>query len=217
MPPLTSAMTSVQKALLAALKSLLRGQSFLQALFALWVSPAALEGRRVGRPSPGKPPARGVEDFLREAEALFLGPTEGDRLAHFAAELKLEFRERLHAHAESMLPSYSHLLPSGAEKGRYVALDVGGSTLRVALVELRGRESEIVRMDSFKITPEIKLLEGTAFFDWMAVRIKEVLEGDASWRPTPGRPIPLGLAWSFPVEYVCCLLSPPPSPLTIPG
>lgn len=227
-------MTSVQKALLAALKSLLGGQSFLQALFALWIRPGALEeGRRAAggsssssrTPSPRgakkkkKPTAAAaaaardvVHEFLAEAEALFLGPTEGDGLARFAAQLKLEFRERLHAaDAESMLPSFNHLLPSGAETGRYVALDVGGSTLRAALVELRGRgtmtaaagrEAEIVRMDTFRITPEIKLLEGAAFFDWMAMRIKEVLEGDATWRPTPGTPIPLGLAWSFPVEYV---------------
>ena len=101
-----------------------------------------------------------------------------------------------------MLPSFNHLLPTGREKGQFLALDVGGSTLRVALVELRGREadgreSEIVQMETFRITPEIKQYEGMAFFDWLAARIHEVLSKDG--RSTEGY-IPMGLAWSFPIE-----------------
>ncbi|KAH9907338.1 hypothetical protein F4778DRAFT_777768 [Xylariomycetidae sp. FL2044] len=149
-------------------------------------------------------PTRSIADFLKEAEERFLGPIDGDRLRDFSISLKSQFRERLYTYAECMLPSFNHLLPSGQERGQFLALDVGGSTLRVALVELRGRqatdrESEIVRMVSFKITPEIKKLEGMGFFDWMAARIHEVIHKNVSQHQGP---IPLGLAWSFPVEQI---------------
>ncbi|KAI0601944.1 hypothetical protein F4775DRAFT_291133 [Biscogniauxia sp. FL1348] len=202
MQPLTFTMTALRTSLLAALQSFLRGKSFLQALLAFWISPKTLKehhasGHRICT-------SRTIEDFLREAEERLLGPIEGDRLRRFSSDLKAQFRERLQTHAECMLPSFNHQLPTGKEKGQFLALDVGGSTLRVALVELRGREasgqeSEIVRISNFKITPEIKRLEGMAFFDWMAARIHEVISKDVSHGQDP---IPMGLAWSFPVEQV---------------
>ncbi|KAK7991754.1 hypothetical protein PG988_000548 [Apiospora saccharicola] len=204
MQSFTSAMITLQRAMLAALKTLVRGRSFLQALFAFWISPAVLKEHHVnGAPLPPRP--RTIENFLKEAEELLMGPLDGDRLNDFSSQLKLQFRERMQSHAESMLPSYNHLLPSGKETGQFLALDVGGSTLRVALVELRsrdmpGRECSIVRIDTFKITPELKLLEGMAFFDWMAARIKDVLSDGDTQGCDPEIPIPMGLAWSFPVE-----------------
>ncbi|KAI1472249.1 hexokinase [Daldinia caldariorum] len=197
MQPLTSAMATLKKSLLAVLK----GRSFLQVLFAFWISPRTLKGHRVDGEIC---PSRTLEQFLEEAEKLFLGPIGRDGLRKYSLDLKRQFRERLHTHAECMLPSFNHLLPTGKECGQYLALDVGGSTLRVALVELRGRgtpgkESEIVRMVSFKITPEVKKLEGMSFFDWMAARIHEVIRKDISHDQEV---IPMGLAWSFPVEQV---------------
>lgn len=201
MRPLVSAMTTFRKSLLAALKSFLRGKSFLQALFAFWISPRKLKDHHVSAATTRS--LRTVAEFLKEAEKLLLSPIEGDRLRVFSANLKAQFRERLQTHPECMLPSFNHLLPTGNEIGQYLALDVGGSTLRVALVQLRGREAEgrgceIVRMISFKITPEIKKLEGMAFFDWMAMRICDVIHKDGAANTED--PIPMGLAWSFPVE-----------------
>ncbi|KAI0477830.1 hexokinase-1 [Xylariaceae sp. FL0804] len=215
MQPLASAMATLRSSLLAALRSFLQGKSFLQALLAFWVSPQVIKDHRAASSSavtekktpPPPPPLssrRTVDDFVREAEELLLGPVDGPGgLRRFASALKAQFRERLAAHTECMLPSFNHLLPTGRETGRYLALDVGGSTLRVALVELRGRgagagrETDIVRMVSFRITPEVKRLEGMAFFDWMAARIHEVVREDAAQRSGP---LPVGLAWSFPVE-----------------
>jgi hexokinase len=194
-------MTTLRKSLLAALKSFLRGKSFLQALFAFWISPRKLKDQHINGDTISI--SRTIADFLKEAEERLLRPIEGDKLRIFSSDLKAQFRERLQTHPECMLPSFNRLLPTGKEIGQYLALDVGGSTLRVALVELRGREAsgrecEIVRMISFKITPEIKRLEGMAFFDWMAGRIHEVIHKEAV--ADTQDPIPMGLAWSFPVE-----------------
>lgn len=196
--PFASAMTRLKQVLLAALSSLLRGRSFLQALFTFWISPAVIKEHNVKTALP----RRTIEDFLKEAEQRLLGPIEDGQLLELSRNLKVQFEERLQCHNESMLPSFNHLLPTGKEEGNYIALDVGGSTLRVALVALRGRasagrESEILRMQSFKISPEIKGLVGTGFFDWMAKHIREVIGDDATGT---AEPVPMGLAWSFPVE-----------------
>jgi hexokinase len=98
-----------------------------------------------------------------------------------------------------MLPSYSSTLPTGQEKGRYLALDVGGSTLRVALVSLDGRrDAEIVSFKAYKIDQTVKKLVGHCFFDWMAARIVETLEETGALMPE--EVVSMALAWSFPIE-----------------
>ncbi|KAF4595615.1 Hexokinase-1 [Ophiocordyceps camponoti-floridani] len=195
-------MTTLPTALIAVVfKSLLRGKSLIQAILAYWISPLALGRPVVGGKKPST--SRTVHDFLKEAEAALVGPVSGHGLLELAAGLREQFLHRLQTDPSSMLPSYSHRLPTGCEAGQYVALDVGGSTLRVALVELRGRNgadegsrSDIVSMRNFRINKAVKDLEGIAFFDWMAGRICETLSSDLD----RDKPLPLALAWSFPIE-----------------
>ena len=212
MQPLVSAMTTLRQAFAAALKSLLRGKSFIQAFLAFWVGPNVAKGQKVDTRDP---PRRTIEEFLKEAQALLVGPSEGDGLKEFASKLKLRFREGLMSNPDCMLPSYNDQLPNGYERGQYLALDVGGSTLRVALVELRSRgargsESGIIRMKSFPINRAIKDLEGMEFFNWMADLILETVAEDVKQNSSE-KPLPMGLAWSFPIEYVP-LFSPVPRP-----
>lgn len=202
MQPLISVMTSLRDVVVAAIKSLLRGKSFIEALLAFWISPSTIKDQNVG---PSKPPKKSLEDFLREAESLLLGPIDNGGLKEFAGRMKLQFREGLWSNPACMLPSYNHQLPSGYESGRFLAVDVGGSTLRVALVELRSRgiqdaESIIVRMESYKIGSEVKNLRGVAFFDWMAERIHETLAKEDAEHHILEKPLLMGLAWSFPIE-----------------
>ncbi|SPQ26922.1 fab2946a-355c-4ad2-b934-d01e6af4690a [Thermothielavioides terrestris] len=200
-------MASLRDVLVAALKSLLRGRSFLKALFAFWstgpVTPVVPgKTQDVGATKPQTDPAG---EFLAEAEQLLLGYIAAGGLRRFSRKLKRQFRERLRSNPTCMLPSYNSQLPTGHESGRYLALDVGGSTLRVALVELRGREapgadSGIVRMDSFKIDSDVRNLRGAAFFDWMAERIHRTVASDIAKGHGPENPLLVGLAWSFPIE-----------------
>ncbi|KAK2590580.1 N-acetylglucosamine kinase 1 [Conoideocrella luteorostrata] len=193
-------MTNFQKAFLAAIvKSLLRGKSLIQAILAYWVSPLTV---RAG----GGKPSKTLQEFLKEAEAALLGPVSGEGLQELSAGLKKQFIERLQNDEQCMLPSYSHQLPFGSECGEYVALDVGGSTLRVAVVALRGREaetdkqSEIVSMHNYRIGKDIKDLKGMAFFDWMAQKITETLAESGNHEHSLEKPLPVACAWSFPIE-----------------
>ncbi|KAF4125598.1 hexokinase [Geosmithia morbida] len=199
-------MASFRKVVLAAIiKSFLRGKTLLQAILTYWISPLSWnEGK--GRFVTTKAPLTTVHEFLKTAETAFLGPVSGHGLNRLSADLKRQYLDCLESDMQCMLPSFNHLLPTGDEAGQYLAVDVGGSTLRVAVVELfhsqddagrRRHENRIVSIRSFFISQAIKDLEGVAFFDWMATRISETLaatdfQGDG--------PLTMALAWSFPIE-----------------
>ncbi|KAF5657801.1 RTT107-like protein [Fusarium heterosporum] len=198
-------MSTFQKRFLAAIiKSLLRGKSLVQSLIAYWSSSMGHEVNSNTRA--GNTSRKTIQEFLKEAEALFLDPVSQDELRQLSSNIRKQLLQRLETDMECMLPSYSHQLPRGTEVGRFVALDVGGSTLRVALVELCGRvsnvgeESRIVSIKNYYITPEIKALEGMAFFDWMAERILETLSAELDGHDASDGPLPMSLAWSFPIE-----------------
>lgn len=209
-------MTTLREVFIAAVKSLLRGKNFIQALLALWISPSLLKDSGCESPSSSSLSSstttveeskerRSPDDFLSEVAELFLQPIQGDALKEFSLKLKAQFKEGLLQNPACMLPSYNHQLPSRSENGQYLALDVGGSTLRVALVELRGREavgseSRIVRLDSFKIDREVKNLVGMSFFDWMAQKIVATVSSALGNANSVDEPLLMGLAWSFPIE-----------------
>ncbi|KAK4242725.1 hypothetical protein C8A03DRAFT_28954 [Achaetomium macrosporum] len=201
--PLVSTMTSLREALVAALKSLFKGKSFLKALLAFWTTSPVTTPQDVATTT--KVHDDPAADFLAEAEHLLLGYIEAGGLKKFSRKLKRQFRERLRSNPACMLPSYNSQLPTGNEAGQYLSLDVGGSTLRVALVELKGRrasgsDSGIIRMDTFKIDSDVRNLRGTEFFDWIAERIHRTVAQDIGKAHSPDQPLLAGLAWSFPIE-----------------
>ncbi|KAH0601576.1 hypothetical protein MHUMG1_00453 [Metarhizium humberi] len=193
-------MTNLRKAFIAAIvKSLLRGKSLIQALLSFWVNPGIAKGGKGNS-------TKTLQDFLKDAEAALLGPVSGNGLHELSAGLKKQFVERLQIDEQCMLPSYSHQLPLGSECGQYLALDVGGSTLRVAVVELRGRrvdadkQSEIISMHNYRIGKDVKDLEGMDFFNWMGRKIAETLAESGQHENSEAKPLPISCAWSFPIE-----------------
>lgn len=149
---------------------------------------------------------KSMEEFTAEVRALFEQPLDLDRLLKYSGQLQKEYKERLQSSNISMLPSYQHTLPTGFEKGDFLALDVGGSTFRVALIRLCGKkengesEIQIRRIRNVVIDKKIRDLQGEAFFDWMADRIADMLAEYNHMNGTTNARLPMGLAWSFPVE-----------------
>lgn len=135
---------------------------------------------------------------------LFKSPCTMRRMLSMSSALRIQYKAKLQESEACMLPSYCTTLPTGKEKGTYVSLDLGGSTLRIALIELCGRDAQqspmaIRHIAAFKIDERIRRLSGTEFFDWMASKIEVVLaEQKETW--SPNTTLPLGLAWSFPIE-----------------
>ena len=139
--------------------------------------------------------------FLERVEMTLRTPLSTSSLLMLSHRLKAQYLERIQDPI-CMLPSFNHQLPTGDERGRFLALDLGGSTLRVALVELTGSSLEvhdkcqILSQKSFPITSPVKALRGMPFFHWLAKRIEETLMGQDLPEPS----FPMGVSWSFPIE-----------------
>ncbi|KAF2115807.1 hypothetical protein BDV96DRAFT_612425 [Lophiotrema nucula] len=148
---------------------------------------------------------RTMDDLLREVQRLFEAPLEPAKLLQMSGRLQEQFAPKLQASNICMLPSYNDKLPTGLEQGTYLALDVGGSTFRVAVVELSGKQAgaksmRIVTMKSYAINNPVRYLRGTAFFDWMAQKIEAAIVDPQVQRINGTKSFGMGLAWSFPVE-----------------
>jgi hexokinase len=212
MQPFIAAMLKVRQAFYAAIiKSFLRTKSLLQTILNIWISPSIIKGENVeSQEVRGGKKTRA--EFLEDVEKLLRKDVRRERLLVLSKGLKAQFEDSLLDNPLCMLPSYNHQLPTGNERGTYLALDVGGSTFRVALIQLSGRgskesESKILKSRSVKIDSTVKQLKGLAFFDWMAARIEDTLSGQSEGHEMSGAPLSMGMAWSFPIEYVFCLLT----------
>ncbi|KAL9602788.1 MAG: hypothetical protein Q9219_001631 [cf. Caloplaca sp. 3 TL-2023] len=148
-----------------------------------------------------------MDTLLKEVEELFEQQLRVEQLLAISKELQAEFKERLQSSPSCMLPSHNYTLPHGKEHGTYLAMEVGGSTLRVALVDLAGRHEpsqslRIRRIATSTIDSRVRDLRGLAFFDWIAEKIEEMLSVDkaAADHMQLKEPLPLGIAWSFPID-----------------
>jgi len=202
-----AAMIQFRQAFYAALlRSLLKTKSVIEILIKFWIPPPSSLSKEhnleVDEPSTKK-----IEKFLKDVEASFREATDEATLLALSDGLKKEFEKCLRDNPLCMLPSYNHQLPHGDECGTYLALDVGGSTFRVALIRLAGSksgggETQILRSKSFKIGNGERCLKGMAFFEWMADRIAETLSEQAEGHDMSKPPLSMGLSWSFPIECV---------------
>jgi len=150
--------------------------------------------------------ARGMDALLHEVQTSFESQLRIETLLSLSNKLQAEFKEHLVASPQCMLPSHNYILPDGEERGTYLALEVGGSNLRVALVDLDGRKRgteslRVRRSQTSPVIPEVRGLEGLAFFDWIAERIWEMLDMDTgAYKQMRSQPLRMGIAWAFPIE-----------------
>lgn len=148
---------------------------------------------------------KSMDEFAAEVKRLFESPLPVECLFDMSTKLQEEYKDKLRSSNISMLPSYMHTLPTGSERGDFLALDVGGSTFRIALIRLTGKaengdDLQVRRVRSFLIDEKIRQLSGRMFFDWMAARIGEMLGEYNRMNGTANALLQMGLAWSFPVE-----------------
>ena len=148
-----------------------------------------------------------MESLLQDVKQLFQTQLGLNELLSMSRELQTEFARRIRWCPQSMLPSYNYNLPTGEEQGTYLTLDVGGSTLRVAMVELNGRKGghesmQIRKMECYPIDARVRAMKDVAFFDWIAEKIETMLAKDRRHRESDTEPLAMGVAWSFPIKSV---------------
>ncbi|XP_029787667.1 putative hexokinase HKDC1 [Suricata suricatta] len=94
-----------------------------------------------------------------------------------------------------MLPTYVCGMPDGTEKGKFLALDLGGTNFRVLLVKIRsGRKSVRMYNKIFAIPLEIMQGTGEELFDHIVQCIADFLD----YMGLKGARLPLGFTFSFP-------------------
>jgi len=91
--------------------------------------------------------------------------------------------------------------PSGKETGSYLAVDLGGTNLRVCEVELEGDGKFAITQSKYKLTDEQKLGDGQALFDFcaecLASFIKDHYENEDG-TVLLDKDISLGFTFSYP-------------------
>lgn len=128
------------------------------------------------------------------------------------------------------LPTPVRVLPNGEETGRFLALDLGGTNLRVGIVELFGEDPpsengsydeedveedesagggrlKITTQGSWNIPEYLKSSTAERYFAWVAEKMGDVVSGyldavgTATREATLAQGMEVGIAFSFPMEY----------------
>ncbi|MFA5279388.1 MAG: hypothetical protein WC345_03750 [Smithellaceae bacterium] len=117
-----------------------------------------------------------IRTYLSNLEDLFsFSPSDAQRAA---VRFHEEMRRGLDGQTSSlrMLPSYVGR-PTGTEKGQFLALDLGGTNLRVLAVRLDGRGgAEITAVNRLAVPETVMRGSGEALFDFLAEGVALFLE-----------------------------------------
>ncbi|KAL2847001.1 hypothetical protein BJX68DRAFT_268301 [Aspergillus pseudodeflectus] len=115
---------------------------------------------------------------------------------HFVAQLK----DGLANARPWQLPSYVQSIPTGAEKGEFLAVDLGGSNCRICLVNLKGDSTFNVAQSKHIVPPSLMVSKShRPLFDFIAQKLKDFLEKRTS-RLADQLPYSLGFTFSFTCE-----------------
>lgn len=132
---------------------------------------------------------------------------------------------------EQFLPTPVTGLPTGTETGQFLAIDVGGTNLRVAFIELLGdvgehnattngeRSQEAIKNalkprvrrtleKAWPIGEHLKIDKTEDLFAWIGDCIAEVVGdylGNSNVNSRVPEELALGITFSFPMMYVRCL------------
>lgn len=114
-----------------------------------------------------------------------------------------------YGHPMAMVPTFVTGVPDGTETGTFLALDLGGTNLRVCQVELHGDQTFTLKSQKYRVSEALKTGEATVLFDYLADSVDAFLTSNTESPQSPSEPntldieshaIPLGLTFSFPVE-----------------
>jgi len=99
-----------------------------------------------------------------------------------------------------MIPTYIHNVPDGTETGTFLALDLGGTNLRVCEVTLLGNSKFTLRQEKFKVSDALKTGPAADLFDYIAESVGNFLSTMDEGKKKAGEQLFLGFTFSFPVE-----------------
>ncbi|KAJ7092868.1 hexokinase [Mycena belliarum] len=144
-----------------------------------------------------------IADQLRKFESLFTLTPQRMRMIVEAFKATLELGLAKHKQTVPMIPTFVFGWPSGQETGDILAVDLGGTNLRVCLVTLQGDGKFEITQTKYRLTEEQKQGDGQKLFDFCAECLKTFVDTHLSAEMNglslkPGDKLPLGFTFSYP-------------------
>ncbi|KAJ3882279.1 hexokinase [Lentinula edodes] len=144
-----------------------------------------------------------MADHLRKYESLFTLTPQRMRMIVEAFKDSLELGLQKPKQVVPMIPTFVFGWPTGQESGDFLALDLGGTNLRVCLVTLQGEGKFEMTQTKYRLTEEQKQDEGTKLFDFCAECLKTFIDTnftdeDGNSLLKTGELLPLGFTFSYP-------------------
>ena len=150
------------------------------------------------------------------------------RLRLLAEQLSRTYKDLAFHSSDQFLATPITRLPTGAELGEYLAIDFGGSNVRIAFVNLLGSKQhtqsqepwssprgdtydEMVEKNherSWPIEDHLKVENAEDLFAWVGGCLAEVVTAHFLHASHVPEEIPLGITFSFPMMYVRTSLLP---------
>ncbi|KAK8088958.1 Hexokinase [Apiospora hydei] len=97
-----------------------------------------------------------------------------------------------------MNPTWVMAFPDGHETGTYLALDMGGTNLRVCEITLTNNKSEFdIIQSKYRMPEELKTGESDELWEYMADCVQQFIDTHHGGAP-PATKIPLGFTFSYP-------------------
>ncbi|KAH9023337.1 hexokinase [Lactarius pseudohatsudake] len=140
-----------------------------------------------------------MADHLRKYETIFTLTPQRMRMIVEAFKDTLELGLEKPKQIVPMIPTYVFGWPTGDETGDFLAVDLGGTNLRVCLVTLQGKGKFEITQSKYRLTEEQKQEDGQKLFDFCAECLKTFIEtnlGEGAVKD--GEKLPLGFTFSYP-------------------
>ncbi|KAG5716376.1 Hexokinase [Termitomyces sp. T112] len=144
-----------------------------------------------------------MADHLRKYESIFTLTPQRMRMIVEAFKETLELGLEKPTQVVPMIPTYVFGFPTGEEVGDYLAVDLGGTNLRVCLVSVQGEGKFEITQTKYRLTEEQKHDDGQKLFDFCAECLKtfvdtNLVEEEGGLNLKPGETLPLGFTFSYP-------------------
>jgi len=141
-----------------------------------------------------------MTDHLRKYESLFTLTPQRMRMIVDSFDETLEKGLAEPGQVVPMIPTFVFGWPTGKEQGDYLAVDLGGTNLRVCLVTLLTDGKFEITQSKYRLTEEQKQEEGEKLFDFCAECLKTFVESHIVENVPLDDPLPMGFTFSYPCD-----------------
>ncbi len=140
-----------------------------------------------------------LRDLIDSSFALDKAKME-EIMKRFNGEIEKGLKKSTHSSAElKCFVTYVQNLPTGNEKGRFLALDLGGTNFRVLLIHLKGEKDYEMYSEIYVIPASIMTGTKDELFDHIARCLAEFTK----IHKVQDEILPLGFTFSFPYQQDC--------------